>query len=121
MIAINSPSTAHMLASVIALALLLFTPGTLPDSISMDVWASEPSGGSQSLEQYRGALEMITRGDRERAQPMLEQAVRLSPAWPLPRLELAVNIIELGQQPQNAFEHLEVFMSIDRQNPRAWY
>lgn len=92
-------------------------------ALSAVIAAQEPArtAAAQSLDEFRAALDLGAKGDRKGAIPRLEKAILLMPQWSLPRLELAIDILETGGDPKGALDHLRTAATLDPENPRIPY
>ncbi|MBI5525356.1 MAG: tetratricopeptide repeat protein [Deltaproteobacteria bacterium] len=77
------------------------------------------NAAAESLEEFTAAMAAVAKGDRKAAAPRFEKAIFLMPQWSLPRLEYAINCIELNCDPKTAIEHLKTAATLDSENPRT--
>jgi predicted Zn-dependent protease len=77
------------------------------------------NAAAESLDEFAAAMAAVAGGDRKAAAPRFEKAIFLMPQWSLPRLEYAINCLELNCDPKTALEHLKTAASLDPENPRT--
>jgi predicted Zn-dependent protease len=81
------------------------------------LWAAAPPN---PLADMNAGVQAEQEGDSRRAAALFVQAIRESPGWTLPRIELAQVLLKVGQAPQ-AQQWAGEALRLDPSSPRAWH